>query len=193
MRDVKVTSEGFPTPGSDQTRIGDRVSGVGHGPCSHSETPDTGPERSHTPALPLSDVARYSRMLRPFPIKSLTELLYHVQTAATQINQTLIELQIDPPREADTWAAALWQLDTTLWELIDYADRARAGLPEMVDRADVEGERAASALRAIVSGLGDRVPKPCPKCGGHGGDPVNGTCPVCQGSAIDPSDPASPL
>jgi hypothetical protein len=178
---------------SDQTRIGDRVSGVGIGPCPRSETADTGPERPRASALPLSDVARYSRMLRPFPIKSLTELLYHVQTSAAQINQTLIALQIDPPREADTWAAALWQLDTTLWELIDYADRARVGLPEMVDRADVEGERAASALRVIVSGLGDRVPKPCPACGGHGGNRADGACPTCQGSAIDPSDPASPL
>jgi hypothetical protein len=177
---------------SDPTRFGDRVSGVGNGPCPCSGAADTGPGRSSASAPPSSDVARYTRMLRPFPIKSLAELLYQVQSSAASINQTLIELQIEPPREADTWAAALWHLDTLLWGLADYAETARAGLPEMVDRADVEAERAASALRAILDGL-SRTPEPCPACDGHGGDASTGQCPACQGSALDPSDPASPL
>lgn len=166
-----------------------------------------GSEGAPRPEAP-ADVLRYARMLRPFPIKALADLLYHVDAAAVSLAQHLNRLLIDPPREADLWVQALDQIDEQLWSLAEYADAARARLPGFVDRADAEGERAASALRAIMRDLSlhdvgphlepgvgpssEAGPMPCPHCGGHGGSVSDGHCDHCEGTGIDPEDPAFP-
>jgi hypothetical protein len=122
----------------------------------------------------------------------LSDLLWQPLMVAASLEHRLTRIQIDPPREADEWAGALWDLDTLLWELAECADAARAGLPEMVDHADVEAARAGAAMRAILTGLRSRAPKPCTHCDGHAGSVEEGPCGHCEGTGIDPTDPEFP-
>jgi hypothetical protein len=190
--------------GVNPARSGDRVSGVGSDPCHDGG----GPAGSAAPvlaALPLSaaekfaygrqlppepiDAERYVRMLRPFPVRRLSEVLYHVQAEGDAVRAILNNVQIEWPQSVDAWTEALFYLLDCLDGLAERAIEVRPMIERMIDQADADAERAAVALRALRA----IPPAPCPTCGGHGGSAGDGQCESCQGTAIDPDDPASPL
>jgi hypothetical protein len=134
-------------------------------------------------------VQRYGRMLRPFPTRRLVDALYHVDAEAITLDRIVKNLLIDPPQTAEPWCEALYYLLDCLDGICERAIEARAQIERMIDTADVDAERAAAAMRAIVSVLAP----PCPQCNGHGGDSAGGDCELCQGTALDPRAPLSPL
>jgi hypothetical protein len=138
----------------------------------------------------MADVQRYGRMLRPFPTKRLSEVLYYVEADAWSLVQILRDLLIEPPQTAEPWCDALYASLDKLDSICERAIEARAQIERMLDTADADAERAAIAMRAIVSVISDPT---CPKCDGHGGDHDGGACELCQGTAIDPQHPSSPL
>lgn len=152
---------------------------------------------------PPSELVALSRMLRPFPVKKLRDVLYHVLATAHVLEQELHALEADPPLRAELWCFELNHFDEQLWSLTEYAIDAQAGLRRIYDTADADERRAIKAMTAILRGWGEepppeepapfREPQPCPACGGHGGTASDGDCDVCQGTGIDPDDPASPL
>ncbi len=105
------------------------------------------------PGEPASELARYGRMLRPFPTRQLSDALYHVEAHANGMTQVLRNLLIDPPQTAEPWLEALYALLDGLDGLILAASEARAPLERMIDTADADAERAAVAMRAITSML----------------------------------------
>jgi hypothetical protein len=150
-------------------RAGDRVSGVGPGPCSDVDTTVTA--RSPAPALDSSltpaekfasrqlpdppgpvrsEAERYVRMLRPFPVRRLAEVLYPVQGEAAALGAILQNLQIDWPQSVGSWTEALYYLLDCLDGLAERAIEARPAIERMLDQADVDAERAAVALRALT-------------------------------------------
>lgn len=137
----------------------------------------------------MSEVQRYGRMLRPFPTRRLTEVLYYVEAESAALTCVLRNLLIEPPQTAEPWCDALYQILDTLDRICERTMEARPQIERMVDTADADAERAAAAMRAILTALAP----PCPKCAGHGGSAAEGACELCQGTAIDPQAPASPL
>lgn len=161
------------------------MSGSGESPC-----PSAGPTTEQ--------LVLYSRMLRPFPVKKLGTILYHVLAVANSIERAMHALEADPPQIADNWCFEVQQLEDALWSLTEYAVDAQAALHQMYDSADADERRAMTAMVAIMRGLKDepgpfRDPEPCPRCAGHGGSSSDGDCGYCSGTGVDPGDPASPL
>ena len=169
---------------------GDRVSGDALSPCANL-TPAEKFAARQIRSEPVGEVQRYGRMLRPFPTRRLTEVLYHVEADSDSLIRIVRNLLVDPPQTADTWCEALYHLLDVLDSICERAIEARPHIERMIDTADADAERAAIAMRAIVSVI--EGPAPCPTCGGTGGDHDGGHCGLCQGTAIDPNDPLSPL
>lgn len=157
------------------------MSGTGESPCL-----STGPTTEQ--------LVLYSRMLRPFPVKRLSSILYHVLAVANDIERAMHALEADPPQIADHWCFELQQVEDALWSLTEYSIEAQAALHGMYDTAEADERRAMTAMVAIMRGLRDEPgPKQCAHCAGHGGSSSDGDCGYCSGTGIDPSDPASPL
>jgi hypothetical protein len=181
--------------GMSEAASGGRVSGAGADPC-----PDPGREKLRPAEKfaarqvppdrePVGELQRYGRMLRPFPTRRLADALYHVEAEGAALTRVLQNLLVEPPQTAEPWSEALYYVLDCLDGICERAMEARPQIERMIDTADVDAERAAAAMRAIVSVLAP----PCPKCGGHGGDVASGNCDACQGTAIDPRAPLSPL
>jgi hypothetical protein len=167
------------------------VSGVGRRPCADSDLILTAAQNYAGRQLPtVEDLRRYAPMLRPFPTRRLGDALYYVQAYAAALNQALLGVLLDPPRDADRWTEALYHLLDTLDGIAERAVEAKPSIEAMIERADADAARAAVALRALTH---SDQPAPCPQCDGHGGSPSEGHCGTCAGTGIDPQDPASPL
>jgi hypothetical protein len=153
---------------------------------------------------PRSEEARYLKMLRPFPVRRLSDALFQLQAESAALDTIVLNLMLDPPQTAGPWVEALEYVVTSLHQIAAYADEVRPVVEGMIDTADAEAERAAVAVRALSSMFASDEPPPpeptlahqpfpCPWCDGHGGNPDEGQCSYCQGTGIDPDDPASPL
>jgi hypothetical protein len=183
----------------------DRLSGAALDPCLNAggAAAPAGPEGLPRPDAPAELLRRYSRLLRPFPVKRLADALWYVQADAHAIDHALIGVQLEPPALADEWCLELRAIDDMLWSLTQRCVDAQAELHRIMDGADADERRALTAFVAIMRGLGRdeppdepapfREPVPCGACAGHGGSPSDGDCEKCQGTGIDPSDPQSPL
>jgi hypothetical protein len=149
------------------TRSGDKVSGEVASPCPRPGAtvgagagvrPPAAPAPTLTPAekfvarqLPdRDDVFRYAKLVRPFPIRKLSDTLYFVGADAGVLAAMLTNAQIEPPQLADDWAELLWHMIDVLTSLGERAAAAIPVLEEMIDRADVEGERGQAAIRAVL-------------------------------------------
>lgn len=174
---------GVPAAGS-----GDTLSGLDVSPCSNLTAAQNFAARQIPE--PVAELNRYGRMLRPFPTRRLTEVLYYLEAEADAITRVLRNLLIEPPQTAEPWCEALYYLLDCLDGICDRAMAARPEIERMLDTADADAARAEVAIRAL---LALRAPDPCPACAGHGGSPDSGHCETCQGTGIDPADPASPL
>jgi hypothetical protein len=196
------------------TRIGDRVSGVGVSPCS--QTPALTPAQKFAfgrqlPSSwePSSEWLRYGRMLRPFPTRRLVDALYHVESDAASLSAIVQNLLIEPPQTAAPWCEALYYALDCLDSLAERVQEARPALERMIDTADADAARAATAMRALTEMLPSdegterppasavepapsRDPQPCPACDGRGGSVSDGHCGLCEGTGIDPEDPLFP-
>jgi hypothetical protein len=213
------TPSPVPASRSDQTRIGDRVSGDGASPCPYVAVPHAvassrGPSLSPAEMYaygrqlpdarePRSEHARYLKMLRPFPIRRLSDTLFQLQSESAALDKIVVNLMLDPPDSAAPWVEALEYIVNSLHTIAACADEVRPVIESMIDTADTDAERAAVAARALSSMFVSDAPEPeqtvghqpfpCPWCDGHGGSPDEGQCSYCQGTGIDPDDPASPL
>jgi hypothetical protein len=101
---------------------------------------------------------QHSRLIRPFPLKRLAEVLYHAQAEAQSINHTLLRLQSDPPRLVDDWVDELERLNVSLASLEARCADARPALGVMVDQADGDFRRAVNGLVAMIRGLQAQEP-----------------------------------
>jgi hypothetical protein len=96
----------------------------------------------------------HARLMRPFPVKRLTDALYHVQADAGQIAAVLVAVQTDPPRTPEAWVTELEHLLALLASLELRCRDAVPALEVLADQADADFERAVSAMLAILRGLG---------------------------------------
>jgi hypothetical protein len=101
----------------------------------------------------LPEAAMYLGMLRPFPVRRLHDLLYHVVADVAHIERVLGGLLLEPPSRIEQWTWALDQIDTALWSLEQRAQAVRPEVDAMHDTADAEAARAQLAMRWIMSGL----------------------------------------
>lgn len=163
---------------------GSRLSGAGHSPCADGREPvDPGnaggqaPPRATPPATPPltpteayaygrqlqrlteldggSDLMRYVRLVRPFPIKALSDALYGVISTATLLQHLLTNTQIGQPTTADQWCEVIDHMQTTLWDLSERCKWADDKLNLLHDTADVYEARGHSAVLAIMDSLRD--------------------------------------
>lgn len=95
----------------------------------------------------------YSRLVKPFPVRRLTDALYWVQADTASINQRLLRLQIDPPRQPDEWVAEVESLRLSLESLAGRCREAYPILGLMVDQAEGDYRRAVEGLVATIRGL----------------------------------------
>lgn len=100
-----------------------------------------------------TQAVRYSRLIRPFPVKKLADALYHVEADAASISDTLQALYRDPPLTADDWVATLDRLDMLLRSLQARCGDAIPVLGDLVDRAEGDHERGVRALAAILKNM----------------------------------------
>lgn len=120
-----------------------KVSGDVESPCPPA---DLGTRR-------LPEAALYLGMLRPFPVKRLHDLLYHVVADVAAIERVLGALLLEPPSRIEQWTWALDQIETALWSIEQRACDVRPEVDAMHDTADAEAARAQLAMRWIMSGL----------------------------------------
>jgi hypothetical protein len=161
---------------------------------------------------PANELMRYARLVRPFPLRAMSDALYHVNACGSVLNHLHNNALLAQPTTADLWFETLEHMLDVLDDMAERIDEAKTKLIDIQDRADVDEARGISAVQAIMHGLvqmGEieqppmpadedersfaKDPEPCPRCDGSGSDGEGGACLLCQGSAIDPDDPASPL
>lgn len=108
------------------------------------------------PAEPWPVIARqHARLIKPFPTRRLPEVLYHVSTESSSIDNAVIRLQINPPTDPGEWRFELDALDTALRSLSARCGDALPALEEMARTADADFSRAVSAMLAVIRGIGE--------------------------------------
>jgi len=149
----------IPHPGST-------LSGAAHSPCldpagAAGEAEVAGleaPPRAESPASshpdPLSDALRYARMVNPYSPRRLSDALWQVVSGGNVVNAHMLRLQVDMPTTPEHWASELYALIDHLSYLSAAIDESVPRLEQMIEEADVQYERAVSAVRAIIAGFG---------------------------------------
>jgi pyruvate/2-oxoacid:ferredoxin oxidoreductase alpha subunit len=97
----------------------------------------------------------YVRMIRPFPTRRLGEVLHQVSGTMALIERLVSNAQVEPPRTADLWTDTLLHVIDELDLMHDLIEEAMPRLTQMIDEADRHYERSLSAVRALLSGVGD--------------------------------------
>lgn len=97
----------------------------------------------------------FSRLLRPFSTKRLSDALYHVQATGHGIDQRLMRLLINPPATPELWEFELDQIAGELWSLADYCEKAQARVRLLARSASRDYEVAVDAMTATLKGLAE--------------------------------------
>jgi len=103
--------------------------------------------------MPASIEVQFARLIQPFPLRRLSNILYPVQADAAALGLRLDRLLIDPPATPEDWRFELQTIATHLWSIADNARSAGPPLEGLMDRADADFEVALRAVRAMLSGL----------------------------------------
>jgi len=98
-------------------------------------------------------IFQYERLIRPFPIRRLTDVTHPVRNHAGVIGGMIFDLQLDPPRLPEVWWGELQRIIGELLTLRDEIDELIPKLMEMQDDADRQFEVALDALVAMMRGL----------------------------------------
>jgi hypothetical protein len=94
-----------------------------------------------------------SRLLRPYPVRRLTEALHHVEQTSGTISQNRLRLMVDTPVSPDEWAGYLAEIQDMLETLAEQCGDAWERLQRMIDSAPADHRRALDALVLILRGL----------------------------------------
>jgi hypothetical protein len=103
--------------------------------------------------MPASPEVLYASLLRPFPTRSLANVLRPVQAEAYALDHRLTEVLISPPGTPEDWVRELAEMQTRLWNLADHCTMASDRLTGLQASADRDFETAVSAARAMLAGL----------------------------------------
>jgi hypothetical protein len=109
--------------------------------------------QSPCPDVGASDSVRYARLVKPFPVGKLDDVLYHVLATAGSIGAAATRLQIAPPRTLDGWRQELDKMLDDLWLLRQYAHDAELPMEELQYEGERSYETAIQAVQAMLRGL----------------------------------------
>jgi hypothetical protein len=100
-----------------------------------------------------SAAVQYGRMIRPFPVRRLSDLTYHVMADGNAIWQRVTRMMIENTSDPTTWARDLQSLIGELYSLQDRCGELIPQLMAMQDGADRDYEVAVRAMESILRGL----------------------------------------
>lgn len=103
-----------------------------------------------------SQAVAYSRLLKPFPVKRLADVLYRVDQDGAALHSELFKVLADPPGVPEAFCQVLQRLQGLLMELEDEAREARAVLEEMYLDADRAFEVSVRAMECVLVGMRER-------------------------------------
>lgn len=114
------------------------LSGSGDRPCPGSE-----PGRE----------VRYARLVRPFPVRRLPDVLYHVLADSHAIEQAVQRLLVTPPASPEDWDREMQGIANSLWSLAGRCDDAGPQIEELAEQGEHSYETAVNAVAAMFRGM----------------------------------------
>lgn len=100
-----------------------------------------------------SAAVQYGTMIRPFPMRRLSDLTYHVMADGNSIWQRVTRMLIENTSDPTTWARDLQSLIGELYSLQDRCGELIPQLMAMQDSADRDYAVAVKAMETILRGL----------------------------------------
>lgn len=95
----------------------------------------------------------HSRLIRPFPVKRLADVLHQATSYAADIQSRVTVMQFDAPRDPEMWQATLQEIGAALESLADACDEAVPLVEALIRQAPQDYRRAVDGLVATIRGL----------------------------------------